>query len=205
MERYEAQRQLFEEYMKVFLELNQKINLLSSSEERWIWEKHIVDSLALSYFMEQFNYDYCGKQLLDVGTGGGFPALPLAIYYPKLKIVALDSIGKKINAIKQMIERLSLTNISAALDRIEQYEGKGDLVTARAVAPLVRLLPLVASKVAEGGYLIAYKGKKVEEELQTARRLLPKLHMVESVVLTYPLPIDGNYRRSLVVLQKMGG
>ena len=90
----------FENYMKIFLNENSKLNLISKNEEKFLWEKHIYDSLAIEKFFEKYNIkDLSGKKLLDIGTGGGFPSVPIALQYPELEVIALDSIHKKINSI----------------------------------------------------------------------------------------------------------
>lgn len=195
-------RSLFGPYTEIFLELNHRINLMSRKEERYLLEKHIIDSLSLGYFAKHFQCDLQNKRLLDVGTGGGFPAVPLAIYYPKLKITALDSIGKKIRAVDEMIKRLALPNITTVLDRVENYQGTAEIVTARAVAPLIKLLETAANRVAVGGYFVAYKGSRAEEELAAARGYLTRFGLVECGVISYSLPLLEDYQRNLVVFQR---
>ena len=106
----------FEDYMKVFLEQNSKLNLISKNDEKFLWEKHIFDSLAISKAFEKFPK---GKSLLDIGTGGGFPSVPAAIVYPEIEVFALDSIRKKINAIENMKAALNLQNLHTICERAE--------------------------------------------------------------------------------------
>ena len=86
-------KEYFSEYIKAFLEQNSKLNLISKNDEKLLWEKHIFDSLAIEKFFEKYNT--APKTLLDFGTGGGFPAIPIALAYPEIEVTAMDSIGKK--------------------------------------------------------------------------------------------------------------
>ena len=126
----------YAKYMKRFLEENAKINLISKNEEKFLWEKHVYDSLSIGLFFEKFGINPEGKELLDIGTGGGFPALPIAIEYPELRVSALDSIRKKIVAIENIVQDLELKNVKTICERAEKIDRKFDFVTSRAVAEL---------------------------------------------------------------------
>ena len=91
-------KELYSEYMKAFLAENSKVNLISKNDEKFLWEKHVCDSLAISEFFDKYKMP---NTMLDIGTGGGFPALPIAIKYPKIKVTAVDSIAKKSEQLNQ--------------------------------------------------------------------------------------------------------
>ena len=132
-------REDFKEYIEAFLKQNSYLNLISKNDEKFLWEKHIFDSLAIERFFEKYNIMTMnsgklkvenGKlkdfplstfhfQLLDIGTGGGFPAVPIAIMYPEIEVFALDSIRKKINAIENIKAELGLKNLHTICDRAE--------------------------------------------------------------------------------------
>ena len=107
-------KRFYENYLDIFLNENSKINLISKNDEKFLWEKHVYDSLAIEYFFEKYNPKI--STLLDIGTGGGFPAIPIALTYPKLSVYALDSIKKKICAIEKInIGNITLENISSLI------------------------------------------------------------------------------------------
>lgn len=190
----------FSEYISAFLEENSKINLISKNEEKFLWEKHIFDSLAISLFFEKYLSDLSGKTLLDIGTGGGFPAVPIAMNYPELKVFALDSIRKKINSIEKIISVLNLKNIETMNERAENIHEKFDIITSRAVGTLDKISAYALPLVKKGGYFIAYKSKSVNEELKNARKIISKLGGKVIDVISYQLPTEEIYERNLVII-----
>lgn len=195
-------KQIFEEYIKIFLEQNSKLNLISKNDEKFLWEKHIFDSLSLSKFFEKYSIVPENKTLLDFGTGGGFPSVPLAIKYPKLQVTALDSIRKKINAVTEIKNQLGLTNLTPICERVENIHPKFDFVTSRAVAAMEKLIPYAIPRLKNNGYFITYKSVKVQEELEKADNILKKYQSKVIDIITYDLPLSENYTRNLVVIQK---
>ena len=195
-------KKLFENYITAFLEENSKLNLISKNDEKFLWEKHIFDSLSIKNFFDKYNYNFNGKTLLDFGTGGGFPSVPLAIMYPTLQVTALDSIRKKINAITEMKEKLSLNNLSTVCDRVENINTKFDLITSRAVASMDKLIPYAIPRLKENGYFIAYKSLKINEELEKAQQMLKKYNAKVVEIIEYNLPLEENHTRNLVIIQK---
>ncbi len=123
-------KQDFEKYSQFFIEENHKVNLISKNDEKFLWEKHICDSLSLEKFFDKYDVP---ENLLDIGTGGGFPSVPLAIKYPQIKITAIDSIGKKIRAVQNLKEKLNLENLTPICARVENTNGEFDVVTRKAV------------------------------------------------------------------------
>lgn len=195
-------KQIFEEYIKIFLEQNSKLNLISKNDEKFLWEKHIFDSLSLSKFFEKYSIVPENKTLLDFGTGGGFPSVPLAIKYPKLQVTALDSIRKKINAVTEIKNQLGLTNLTPICERVENINTKFDIVTSRAVAAMEKLIPYAIPRLKNNGYFITYKSVKVQEELEKADNILKKYKAKVIDIITYDLPLNENHTRNLVVIQK---
>jgi len=195
----------FENYIKIFLEQNSKINLISKNDEKFLWEKHIFDSLSIEKFFEK--YPLAGHlKLLDIGTGGGFPSLPTAIKYPDIEIYGLDSIRKKINAITEISQKLDLKNFHTICDRAEnlvsKYKNSFDIITSRAVAPLETILKYGLPLLKEGGCFIAYKSIKTEDEIKDASKVLKKFNAKVIDIIPYELPLDENFTRNLIVIKK---
>lgn len=194
-------RNLFENYIKAFLNQNSMINLISKNDEKYLWEKHIFDSLSIENFFQIYGNDF--KTLLDIGTGGGFPSVPIAIAYPNLEVYAIDSIRKKINAIENIKAELNLSNLHPICDRVENLNDKFDLITSRAVAPLKVIAGYAAPLLNKGGYFIAYKSKRAEDEIEEARPVLKKQKLELVDILEYQLPLEEIYIRNLIVLKKL--
>ena len=140
---------------------NRRINLTAIRDLQEMVAGHVIDSLAVAPHLH-------GSTVLDIGTGPGFPGLPLAVIEPEKTFVLLDSNGKKISFVKHAIGELGLGNATAAKARIEDYApvARFDTVTARALATLPRLVELSAHLVGEDGRLLALKGKYPAEELE---------------------------------------
>ncbi len=188
----------FEDYMKVFLEQNSKLNLISKNDEKFLWEKHIFDSLAISKVFEKFPK---GKTLLDIGTGGGFPSVPAAIAYPEIEVFALDSIRKKINAIENMKAALNLQNLHTICERAENLDKKFDIITSRAVAPLKIISSYAAPLLEKSAYFIAFKSRRADEEIHEAQPVLKKFKLEIADIIEYELPLTENYIRNLIVIK----
>ena len=192
-------------YASELITSNKKINLTAITDAEDIAEKHIIDSLIPSRFIP------ANASVLDAGTGGGFPGIPLKIFMPSLSMVLVDSSRKKINFLKYMIRILNLHNISAHQYRVEQlpnhfdFAGQFDVVISRAFTSLERFLGLAVSLMKHDGFIIAMKGKEVQKELDALRaaNIGPNLyqindHDLELQVEKYRLPISGD-DRSLVI------
>ena len=162
----EKQLEQFSLYFDLLIETNKVMNLTAITEPEEVAVKHIIDSL-LAYDEKIFP----GKLLADVGTGAGFPGIPLKIYCPELKVVLLDSLAKRLKFLEAVIEKLGLKDISCVHLRAEDagqnknHREKYDLVTARAVARLSVLSEYCLPLVKVGGYFIAMKGSKFKEEI----------------------------------------
>lgn len=122
---------------------NSKVNLVSRKDIENLAERHILHSLAVAKIISFKN----GTKIMDAGTGGGFPGIPLAIYFPDCSFTLVDSIGKKIKAASDIAEKLELKNVTCICKRIEDINEKFYFIIARAVAPLEKFYPLVKNKI----------------------------------------------------------
>lgn len=192
----------FSEYKKVFLEENSKHNLISKNDEKFLWEKHIYDSLAIKLFFSKYNIKTA--EILDIGCGGGFPCVPLSIEFGEMNITGVDSIRKKINSVQNIKEKIGLKNLNLICDRAENIRDKKfDIVVSRAVADLAKISEYALPLVKKGGYFIAYKSKKVSEEIEKAQQTLENFGGKIVDIIDYTLPLDEIYNRNLVCIQKV--
>lgn len=196
-------KQNYEQYMSRFLEENAKINLISKNEEKFLWEKHVYDSLSLELFFTKNGINPTGKTLLDIGTGGGFPAVPLAIKYPDLQVTALDSIKKKLTAIDNITRDMGVLNIQTLCERAENLTEKYDFITSRAVATLDKISTYALPLLKKDGYFAAYKSKKVQEEIDNAKSVIKRLGGEIVDIIEYRLPLDETYERNLVIIKRL--
>ncbi len=193
-------KKFFERYIDIFLAQNAKLNLISKNDEKYLWEKHILDSLSIEKFFNTI--DITGMRLLDIGTGGGFPAVPVALAYPTLEVFGLDSIRKKINAIEAIKEELEIKNLHTLCDRAENIKERFDIVTSRAVASLKIISRYALPLLKKDGYFIAYKSRKVEDEISEAKDVLRKYQAKIVDIITYDLPLEETHTRNLVVIKR---
>lgn len=193
--------------MKVFLAENQKLNLSAFRTPEQCWTGNVLDSLAAVEYMAQ-NPQRRADRWLDLGTGGGFPLLPLAICLPNAHHTGLDATRKKIDAVQRIVHALNLQNITLLCERTEilghntEHRAQYDAVTARAVAPLHTLLEYAAPFLRIGGCLLAWKSTHIEQELQDSLLARSELscHLVQKH--EYELA-DGFGRRQILVFEKM--
>ncbi len=191
----------YQEYMKIFLEENSKVNLISKNDEKYLWEKHVFDSLAIENFFEKFDTSKI-KTILDIGTGGGFPSIPIAITYPHLKVTALDSIAKKIRAVQTIKYKLNIENLEPICTRVENLDAKFDMITSRAVSSLKNICEYALPKLKKGGYFVAYKSRKTPQEIEEANSILKKYNSKIVDIIEYSLPLEENHERNLIVILK---
>lgn len=199
------QQLIWDKYINLFLEYNKKVNLISKKDEKYIIEKHIYDSLAMKLFIDKYQISNKSK-LLDIGTGGGFPSVPLSLLYNEMKIFALDSIKKKINFIEYILTELKIKNLKTICKRVEELpdncKNSYDVVTSRAMAELRVILELAIPFVKKGGYFVAYKSLKAEEELFNAKNALEKLNIKLTDKIEYSLPLECETKRILLIFKK---
>ena len=188
-----------EKYYELLIEYNKVMNLTGITEKEEVYLKHFYDSLTISKIinLEEEN------SLCDLGSGAGFPGIVIKIFYPKLKIVLVDSLNKRINFLNIVIEKLGLENISAIHARIEEYakenDEKFDIVTARAVAPLNILLELGVKLVSVGKCFIAMKGN-IDNEPDYSNAIKQLDCSLENII-KFKLPIEES-NRSLIKIKK---
>ena len=182
---------LWQEY---FIEYNSTTNLMSKNDIDVLFEKHVIDSLALLKW-ETFKNK---KTILDVGTGGGFPSVILAICFPEKTIIANDSRIKKINFIKEIKEKLNLNNLKIVYSRIEETEPlNADLIVSRAVGKMTEVFELSKKHLNKNGNFLIYKAKTVQEEINDFKKKYPFCNFE---IIKYKLPLEENFERNLVIV-----
>lgn len=194
----------FMKYYELLIEWNQYINLTAITEFDEVCLKHFIDSLSLSKVVD------CTKDdtIIDIGTGAGFPGIPLKIVFPNLKITLLDSLGKRVKFLNEIIEKLSLEKIEAIHGRAEDYakselyREKYDICVSRAVSNLSVLSEYCIPYVKVNGFFISYKSEKVSEEIKTAQRAVKvlggKIYHQEEFILP-----NSDIYRNLIMIQKV--
>jgi 16S rRNA (guanine527-N7)-methyltransferase len=166
------QKELFVKLYDVYKEWNDQINVVSRKDFDSFYEKHVLHSLGIAEVI-QFQP---GTEVLDVGTGGGFPGIPLAIMFPDSDFYLVDSIGKKIKVVNGVKESLGLTNVFAGQKRAEELKQKFDFVVSRAVTQMPKFIPWVQDKFkkkGQNGYpngILYLKGGDLREELKSVKR-----------------------------------
>jgi 16S rRNA (guanine527-N7)-methyltransferase len=158
----------FERLGSLYAEWNQKINVISRKDIDTLYERHVLHSLAIAKYLAFPD----GSRILDVGTGGGFPGIPLAILFPACEFVLVDSIGKKMTVVRAIADALKLVNVEAEHARVETLNGKFDFIVSRAVAPAAELYKWthrLISDAPERGWLFL-KGGDLKEELSALKK-----------------------------------
>lgn len=199
----QQQKQQFETYYELLVEWNEKINLTAITEKNDVYLKHFYDSIMLA-----FTPEFSAKSLCDVGSGAGFPSIPLKIVFPELKITIVDSLNKRIKFLQTVVDQLGLNEVELYHDRAETFGQNStfresfDFVTARAVARLNVLTELCLPLVKKDGYFFALKAAKSQEELVEAKPAIATLggKLIEEVALA--LPVTGDERHIIIIQKK---
>ncbi|GFN31298.1 16S rRNA (guanine(527)-N(7))-methyltransferase RsmG [Paenibacillus xylaniclasticus] len=189
----EEQLNQFEAYYRLLVEWNEKMNLTGITEREAVYEKHFYDSISLAFYTNMNE----AESIADIGSGAGFPSLPIKICFPHLKVTIVDSLNKRISFLRHVVQELGLTDVNCLhgraedVARLSEHRDRYDLVTARAVARLNVLNEFCLPFVVKGGIFAAMKGGDPTEELQEAavslRELKGKLLRVESMTLPFEL------------------
>lgn len=190
-----------DEYYKMMIEYNEKINITRITDEKDVYLKHFYDSLTLIKA-----YDLTKDiTLCDIGTGAGFPGIVLKICFPQLKVTLVESMQKKVRFLYQVKEKLNLKDLFICKERAEIFAGnnreKYDLVTSRAMARLNVLTEMCIPLVKIKGYFIPMKAT-IDEELEEARNSIEVMNSELEDVINFTLPIENSVR-NLVVIKKI--
>ena len=192
----------FEAYFKKLVEVNEVMNLTSITDHDGVYNKHFLDSLSIAKAI-----DLNKKQtLLDVGSGAGFPSIPLAIVSNSLEVTIIDALNKRISFLNDLAKELELSNVKALHIRAEEYakekRNSFDIVTARAVARLNVLTELCLPLVKVGGYFIAMKSQDYNDELKEALSGIQILGGSVEKTIPFELPDDQGFR-TLIIIKKV--
>lgn len=187
-------------YMKEILEWNEKVNVTAIKDEKEFIVKHFIDSLTIEKYITN------GEKVLDIGTGAGFPGIPIKITKNKSHVDLVDSVNKKLNVIRDIIPKIKLEDIECIHTRAEdlaknvKYRESYDIVTSRAVANLTTLVEYMLPFVKVSGKIICMKGPNVEEELAESKKAISilggKIEQIENI------NIDSDYERNIIIIKK---
>lgn len=194
----------FKVYKELLKEWNEKINLTAITDDNEIDIKHFLDSITVL----KTGYIKSGQKIIDVGTGGGFPGIPIKIMEEGTEVVLLDSLNKRINFLNEVINNLNLKNIKAIHGRAEdfglnsEYREKFDVVVSRAVASLNILSEYCLPFVKVGGHFIALKGPEIKNEIEESKKALKVLgaEIVDKIDITLP---SSDITHILLVMKKV--
>lgn len=200
----EDQLSKFMRYYELLIEWNRVMNLTAITDFDDVLKKHFLDSLSLVKIYS----DFSDKTLIDIGTGAGFPGIPLKIIFPELKITLLDSLNKRINFLNTVIEELELKDIETLHGRAENFSKKEllrekyDICVSRAVANLSTLSEYCLPYVKVGGGFISYKSGKSVEEIEGAKKAISILGGKIENTVEFIIP-DSDISRNLILIRKI--
>lgn len=193
----------FETYYELLVEWNEKMNLTGITEKPQVYEKHFYDSITPAFY---YDFTKVGS-VIDVGSGAGFPGIPLKICFPALELTILDSLNKRLIFLQEVVKQLGLTHVSFVHSRAEdagrdkKYREQFDIATARAVARMNVLAELCMPFVKPGGSFLVMKGSNVEEELTEGKKAIKVLGGKTEKVETFDLPEEQS-ERNIVMIRK---
>ncbi len=189
------------QYMKLMLEWNKNINLTAITDEKEVILKHFIDSISINKYIKEAN------KIMDIGTGAGFPGIPLKILNKDIEFILVDSLNKRINFLEEVKKELYLNKLELLHARAEElaknkkYRENVDIVVSRAVARLRVLAEYMLPFVQENGLCICMKGPNIEEELEESKKALDilggKIENIEHIIL------PGNLERNIVLIRKI--
>lgn len=196
----------FLKYYELLLEWNSFMNLTSITDLKDVFKKHFVDSISLVKAVPDLSK--ISYSLIDVGSGAGFPGIPLKILFPDLKITLLDSLNKRVRFLSEVSEQLNLKNIIIVHGRAEEYAREKnirenfDLCVSRAVSNLATLSEYCIPFIKKGGYFISYKADQVGDELEASKKAVNVLGGKIINQISFQLP-DSDIGRNLIVIKKI--
>ena len=191
----------FYKYMNLILEWNEKFNLTAIKNEKEFIVKHFIDSLTIDYLVKD------SKKMLDIGTGAGFPGIPLKLNNDNINVTLIDSVNKKIMVLNDVIEKIKLDNIEALHIRAEElaqnndYREKFDVVTTRAVSSLATIVEYMLPFVKIEGKAICMKGPNIDEELENSKNAIKTLGgEIEEIK---KICINEEFERNIIIIKKI--
>ena len=197
----EEQLQKFYKYMNLLIEWNKKINLTAIIEPEDIVLKHFIDSLTILPFIDK------NKKIIDIGTGAGFPGIPVSIMRNDVDMTLLDSLNKRINFLNEVIKILNLKNVNTIHSRIEdlaknkKYRETYDIATSRAVANLSTLSEYMIPMIKTRGISICMKGSDIEEEINKSKKAVDILGGKFKKIEKFTLP-NSDQKRTIILIEK---
>lgn len=203
----ESKAQALKKFKELLVEWNEKMNLTAITEDYEVIIKHFVDCLECTHLITN------EKKIIDVGTGAGFPGMPLAIYYPQIEFTLLDGLNKRLIFLEEVINKLGLKNVKIVHARAEEaarnedFFESFDAVVSRAVANLPVLLEYTSPYVKVNGKCIVMKGDNAQEELELAKNAMNilKLKNIKEKEYKYSYSIDNEeYNRTILYIEKIG-
>ncbi len=200
----EPQMKQFDQYLELLQEWNEKVNLTAITEEEEVYLKHFYDSATLA---QQIDFVDKTIKLCDVGSGAGFPSIPLKIMFPNIEVTIVDSLKKRINFLQLLVDELGLENVHLFHARAEDFgqdkahRNTYDVVTARAVANLSVLAEFCLPITKVGGTFAAMKGSKASEELNDSKKAIKTLGGKTQEVASFELPLDAG-ERNIILIKK---
>jgi 16S rRNA (guanine527-N7)-methyltransferase len=186
-------------WQKLFEEYNAHTNLISKGDLKFIFEKHIFDSLGI---LKYKGFDISKPlKIVDIGAGGGFPSLILTIFFRNLKIIAVDSVAKKINFINMVKDELALENLKTFASRVENLPAQNaDFTVSRAVGDISKIWEYSKKHLKKNGCFLIYKGKNYKEELEEFEKKYNK----KALITPYILPTQEKHERFLICISTKG-
>ena len=198
----EEQQEKFYKYMNLLLEWNEKMNLTAITDPVEVIRKHFIDSLTILKYIKE------NDKIADIGTGAGFPGIPIKIANKNIDITLVDSLNKRVNFLNEVIKKIDLKAINAIHDRAEEfgknkeYRENYDVAVSRAVARMTILVEYMLPTVKVGGTCICMKGPEVQEEINEAKSAINILGGKIDEVFEFSLP-DSDLKRTIIVIKKV--